>query len=570
VNSNDRSVSIVAAVVGAVVLLAVVLGVLNASRPRMNIVAADSTTAQRVILISLDTLRQDHMSLYGYPRPTTPNIDKLAERAAVFTNAMSHAPFTLPSHMSMMTGVTPRTHDVRFFDDKLPESFATVAEVLYNAGFRTAAYTDGGLMRGIFGFGQGFETYADDRQPGQAWKNGFRRRMPQLREYIYKRKLDRFFLFFHTFDTHGPYVVEDEYTEALAGTAPVVPEGADAFGDPSEYIRTIGCHRYLVPEQYGTLAELIDTYDGTIRFVDDQVGKLIAFLEENDLFDDSLIIVTSDHGESFMDHHLYVGHGLTLYEEEVRVPLIVKFPGGQFAGERCDDVVRLIDLYPTICEAAGIVCPEAVEGEDLALALRGLDREPRVAFGVNPNLRAHGVESWEGSMSYVRRGDTKFIDPPKAPLEFLLRSHLHKPDSKAVPPVAEYDLSVDPLDLRQRTGVLYQEQVYRLDQDRDEDSNLAESRPRDVENIRAWIENAWSGAERTRQVMYLETTIADVETEPEIQAELARIRAELERAEELHQLGYISGDEFQRESQRLRIEEQGLKAKLDAVRAKAG
>ncbi|MFH0944324.1 MAG: sulfatase [Planctomycetota bacterium] len=432
--------------------------------------------ALQVILISLDTLRQDHLSLYGYPRPTTPNLERLAKRSAVFTNAMAQAPYTLPSHMSMLTGLYPGAHNVRLYEDTLDESFVTLAETLRDAGFRTQAFTDGGFMNGRFGFAQGFESYEDRRAPGGQQSNGFRRYGLQVRRWVVENRDEPFFLFVHSFDNHGPYFVEPEYQRALASTRPVLPEGAKKVGDPMEYMRALGIHDYFQLEQYDSLEEMVDHYDATIRYVDDKVGELVGLLNSLDLFDSSLIIVTSDHGEAFLDHGIYTGHGLTLYEEEVRVPLLIKFPGGQFAGVRSDAVVRLIDLFPTVTSATRTHCPREVQGVDLALALAGRDRESRVAFGENPHLSRTEEGRIVEPSCYVRRGDRKYIDPPLRDLLF----HLDEPAAGE----EAYDWERDPLGLMGRLPT--EPEVYDLAADSGEQHPKRPLDPRVLKRLR-WL-----------------------------------------------------------------------------------
>ena len=381
-SSNDRPVSWLWIFLAAVVVAVLAWVASNVDRPRVEKSKAPATgRAQRVILISLDTVRADHLSLYGYPRPTTPNLEKLATRAAVFTEAMCHAPYTLPSHMSILTGLYPRAHDVRFITDSLADSHVTIAEALHAAGYKTAAFTDDGFVNSTFGFNQGFDFYDDIPNPGAALTNGFRRYGNKLHEWIRRHREDPFFLFIHSFDCHGPYQVEPRYREALGATKPVVPKAASTPVDQYPYVKSLRIHRYFELEKHPTLEDVVDTYDGTLRFADEQVGKIVDLLDELGMFEDTLLIITSDHGESFLEHGLYVGHGLMLYEEEVHVPLIVKFPAGRFAGVRCQDIVRHVDLFPTITAATGAECPREVQGIDLVPALLGEDREPRIAVG---------------------------------------------------------------------------------------------------------------------------------------------------------------------------------------------
>ncbi len=477
--SRDAAVPSFTHVAAATALVLASIGltfVLN--RPRSDGGAdGEARRATRVILISLDTLRQDHLSVYGYPRPTSPNLERFAESAVTFTNAMAQAPYTLPSHMTMFTGLHPRAHGVVYLDDRLPDRMVTMAELLRDSGFRTAAFTDGGFVKATFGFDQGFDVYHDTRAPGGQEANGFRRFGRDVREWISIHRDEPFFLFVHTFDTHGPYYAEDRYRRALAGTEPVVPDAGRAEG-AMDYVRSLNAHEYLGLDQYDSVAAIVDVYDATIRFVDEYVGQLLRDLETLGILDETLVIITSDHGEAFLDHELYVGHGLTLYEEEVRVPLLVRFPGGWLRGRRCDAVVRLLDLLPTVATATGTKCPPTVQGKGLADAVLGRDREPRIAFGVSPNLARPRSDDLDGQMCYVRRGDVKYIDAAKMPMARAVGSHLQRAGGGRT----DYDVVSDPLDLARRIG--YAPRLFDLGRDPGEHVNVAAGRALEVERIR--------------------------------------------------------------------------------------
>lgn len=396
--------------------------------------------ARGVVLISIDTLRQDHLGCYGYPRPTSPNLDYLASRGVRYTNAMAQAPYTLPSTMTMLTGLHPRAHGVRYTGDKLGDAYTTLAEVLRAEGFRTAAFTDGGFTAAAFGFDQGFELYDDDTSEGVS---GLRRTLPLARAWLDRHAREPFFLFLHTFDTHAPYRVDEASRAALQGTAPVVPPGAAREGDPMAYLRRLRIHDYFQLERYDDLGEIIDDYDAMIRFVDRCIGDIIGGLERQGVLDETLIVVTTDHGESFLDHGLYMGHGLTMYNEEVRVPLLVKFPGDALSGTVCDDVVRLLDLAPTALAATRSPALADSPGLDLALAARGLDAEPRIAYGESPNLARPDQGPFGSVVSYARRKQWKFIESPALSLQEVTRAHLHRGEPA-------YDHRADPLGLERR------------------------------------------------------------------------------------------------------------------------
>lgn len=173
----------------------------------------------RVILISLDTVRQDHLSLYGYPRPTSPRLEALAKQSVVFSNAMVQAPYTLPSHMTMLTGLHPRAHNVRYSADALSENIKTVTEVMKGGGYRTAGFVDCAYLSPDHGFGRGFDEYDHVRALGGQRVNGFRRYGASVHAWIDANAEEPFFLFLHSFDAHGPYVTADpEHVAALAQT----------------------------------------------------------------------------------------------------------------------------------------------------------------------------------------------------------------------------------------------------------------------------------------------------------------------------------------------------------------
>lgn len=488
--------------------------------------------ARHVVLVSIDTLRADHLSLYGYPRPTSPQLEKLAKDAAVFTAAMSPAPYTLPSHMSMMTGMHPWAHGVRFGNHYLRESFVTLAETMHDGGYKTAAFTDGGLVATTYGFGQGFDSYNEDRQE-PSWSslvNGFRRYSGQLHDWIRWNAEDPFFLFVHSFDTHGPYMAEQKFKDALAPTRPVVPEGAKAIADPIAFIRSLNCHEYLQLDRYQSLEQIIDDYDATVRFVDERIGRLVDLLVREKIYDDTLLIITSDHGESFLDRGVQVGHGLTLYEEDVHVPLIIKFPRGQFAGVRCDEVVRLIDLFPTVCAATRQAIPTDVQGADIVDALTGKDAEPRIAVGESPNLAGSPILGFEGFSSYARRRELKYLDAAGISFEDMMRIHLHRPKDAA----DAYDCVGDPLSIRPR--IPRTAQLFDLDADPQETRNIADTRADQLLRIRAALKAVHSRSTAVFAQHGSSQKVLEDMTVDELLREQNNIR-------DLLSLGYISAQE---------------------------
>lgn len=539
-----RSVpSLLSVAASSAFFLVVILGAVEANRAEAPLAGErPQRPAKRVIFISLDTLRQDHLSVYGYPRPTSPRLEELAKEAAVFDTAMSQAPFTLPSHMSMMTGLAIGAHRVRTMDDKLSACHETIAEVLRAAGYRTAAFTDGGFMSGRFGFDHGFEFYDDARVKGSAEKNGFRRYGTRVKEWIEDHADERFFLFLHTFDTHAPYFAEDEHRQALAGTVPVLPQGALQEEHPMEYLRALAYHDYMELDQYESLAELVDHYDAAIHFVDQQVGALVDHLKRLDLWEDSLVIITSDHGEAFLDHGLYVGHGLTLYEEEVRVPLFVKFPYGRHAGTRVTDVVRLLDLFATIAAACAIEDPPQNQGLDLVAAIEGREQDPRIARGASPNYATGKGLTVEDTSSYLRGADLKYVEAPAIGWTQIATRHLRaRVDLPDVPEAGDgaYDFEADPLGLRAR--IPDQAQVFDVRNDPGERVDLAQARPRDRDGMRRRLEQGFA-----RDGAYRCTDDADADQSNPMDLLTS------DEIDRLVQLGYLSFEQGELEKKKIR------------------
>jgi arylsulfatase A-like enzyme len=351
-----------------------------------------------VILISIDTLRADRLGCYGYERPTSPVLDDLAANGARFARAISQAPWTTPSHMSLFTGLYPSEHglnlgwaEFRSFRDgrggyrRLQPEIPTLAERLRAHGYRTLARTGGGTVAGELGFARGFDEYLE---PKRGPRSG--RRLPRsklrpelladLVAWVESSRDAPFFLFFHTFEVHAPYL-HAELARPLLDDA----ERAhlDRFfteplrGRPLEALR-----EHL--ERGGLFrAEVTSAmYDSGIRHTDAFLGRLFAELRQLGLWERTLILVTSDHGEEFGEHdpeRFYDAHCRTLYDELLHVPLILHAPGLVPPGVVIDEVVELVDVAPTMLELLGLPAPEGISGRSLAALLRGGTGDPNAS-----------------------------------------------------------------------------------------------------------------------------------------------------------------------------------------------
>jgi arylsulfatase A-like enzyme len=331
-----------------------------------------------VVVISIDTLRADHCSVNGYERDTTPNLRKLAEHGTRFETAYSPTSTTAPSHATMFTGLSPVTHGVVKNGIELGSDFTTLAELLREDGYQTAAVAGSFAMAGKFGFEQGFDSYDDDfpkegstydleQWQGHAVRRGFDRRATETTEIAVdwlrdNREENRpFLLFVHYFDPHDPYDPPAEYEERLAVQVP-------------EFLPTEWRERKLF--------ETVAKYDAEILYTDSEIGNLLAVLNELDLEEDTVVIVTSDHGEGLMDHGWFL-HGAYIYEEQVRVPMLVRWPERVAAGRTISEPVEMIDLLPTILGFIGRSrSAENLPGRDLGLAM--LREEPKSLKAEHP------------------------------------------------------------------------------------------------------------------------------------------------------------------------------------------
>lgn len=344
-----------------------------------------------VIVICMDTVRADRLGCYGYElNPTTPTLDRLAEDSLLFADTSATAGWTKPSVPSFMTGTYPVQHGV--YDgsarglegevtDVLSPAALTFAEVFSDHGWQTAAFIRNAQLRAGNGFEQGFDVYCDQagdareiRWRAQDWLDGLDGEQP-------------FMLYLHYLDAHWPYPVPDEYATMFAEE-----EAVDLFrAEGSRALRSAINDGERVLEEV-ELEALGALYDGSIRYIDDQLALLFKGLEARGLYEDTIICVISDHGEEFMEHGR-IGHGHGLSESLLSVPWILRIPGR--APERIQTPVSLVDLFPTLLAAAGIHAETATEGVDRLT----LPRAERAIFAEHKEPRAY--------MQAFRRGGDK-------------------------------------------------------------------------------------------------------------------------------------------------------------------
>ncbi len=315
-----------------------------------------------VLIYLVDTLRADRLGCYGYPKPISPNIDRFADGSSLFLNAIGQSSWTKASVASIFTGLWPPAHGAIGWKHKLSDELVTLAEMLQAEGYRTAAFVTNPHVVETFGFTQGFDEFT----------RKLKRPSDQVNEMVFdwfdgKEDDDPFLLYVHTMDPHAPYAPPEPFRSELAPRADQMPSWQPRWRWPME-----------------ALPYLSDLYDAEIAFNDDSFGKLLGFLEERGLYDDTLILFVSDHGEEFKEHGRW-RHGANLHAGTLNFPLIVKFPGQQ-QGNMLEEAVQHIDLLPTILESVGLDIPIGLEGRDLAAIARA---DPATPMSVPSEIYSH-------------------------------------------------------------------------------------------------------------------------------------------------------------------------------------
>jgi arylsulfatase A-like enzyme len=370
-----------------------------------------------VILISIDSLRPDHLGCYGYTKNTSPTLDRFAGEGVLFETAWSSTSWTLPAHAALFTSLPDRVHGCYDAKRWLGKNRFTLAEAFREAGYKTVGFFSGPFLHPYFGLAQGFDSYHDctsyskmtiDLLKGKSQESPLTLAYQDVtNETVLNevtRWLDRnreypFFAFIHLWDVHfdyippAPYVTmfDPDYSGSVTGALD------DRFRSRPESVSD------------RDVAHLQARYDGEIRWTDDTLAKLFAVLKSHGLFDTTAIVVTADHGEAFREHGRF-GHQHSLYEEEIRIPLLVRYPPSVPAGRRIREPVHLIDVAPTLLALAGAPPMPHALGRDLTPRLQDLDdpasETPILSELIDP-LIGHPLFALRGaSWKLVRDVDT--------------------------------------------------------------------------------------------------------------------------------------------------------------------
>ncbi|MEO0650120.1 MAG: sulfatase [Planctomycetota bacterium] len=336
-----------------------------------------------VVLVMLDTLRADHLHCYGYERETSPVLDALARESVLFERVLSTACATGPSQMSLMTGTLPAVHGITNGGPGWPSpDLPVLAEVLADAGYRSVAFADGGILKPDYGFDRGFDLFESEYEP-------FDRKLDRLLGWLDGASEAPTFLFVHTYGIHAPYVPlpghdlfsDPNYDGPVARVQRPLEQAIRQGGQSDLTALQLAFWRSfrvadLAPAD---TAHLRDLYDGSIHGVDAQLGRLFDRLEREGWLDDGWLVVTSDHGEAFGEHGSYQHR--QPYQEELHVPLLVRPPGG-VEGRRLSSWRSQLDLAPSLLSWLGLDVPGTMEGRPFELDPQR--DHPRPAFAAWP------------------------------------------------------------------------------------------------------------------------------------------------------------------------------------------
>ena len=331
-------------------------------------------TPQGVIVIMADTIRPDHLGAYGYPRDTTPVLGRLADGGTRFDDTVAQATWTKVSTPSILTSLYPLTHGVKDVPDRLPSSATTLAEIYRAAGHATVSFSSVTFSGAATNLHQGFEELHEAAsRTGLNRGKSARGFVDRLLPWLDVHRDVPFFVFLHLFDPHSPFEPRPPYNTMWADPAERAAH-AERVSEVRQQIDSPFLRGQVMPSQADLDASEIDVeaflsyrkawYDGSIRGMDTEVGRLLARLEALGLTDRVVVAVVGDHGEEFLEHGSS-WHGQSVYGELTQVPLILWAPGRIPAGRQVSDTVRTIDLMPTLLELSGLPLPETLQGQSL-------------------------------------------------------------------------------------------------------------------------------------------------------------------------------------------------------------
>ncbi len=409
-----------------------------------------------VFIILVDTLRRDHLSAFGYARPTSPNIDRLLSESYVFTAAQTPSTWTIPSVASLFTGLYPSAHRIATGVDRVPEDAPLLAEHFRSYGYRTAAFVGNEIVTGSNGYAQGFDHFFPPPSPWWVYHQRtvferiitrMRRPASAAREWRLNQEVLRWLratpdsphlVYIHYLDPHAPYEPPASDLHAVAPDSPDGPAEPPLFSDYERRVTEPDCRDWECLAQPPVLsadevAGMVARYDGEIHQVDRRIGELFAQLRAMGTLDRSHILFVTDHGEQFGEHGGWC-HGHGIYEEIIGSPMAYRPPGGLSESRRITRPTALLDLPYTLCRILGFETPPLHQGHDIPelLGLPAPTRPMPVLSELPPTLFALRLDHWK----LIRRGsvstpDWRLYDLTADPLE-LTNLAAQQPDTLAM------------------------------------------------------------------------------------------------------------------------------------------
>lgn len=359
--------------------------------------APDAPPVRNVILVSLDTLRADYVGAYGQPLATTPNLDRFAAEGAVVENVYTTYPSTTASHMSMLTGLYPSVHGVYGPTQRVPLGIPMLAELLRARRYRTAAVTEDAMLAAAVGFPRGFDAYREYKSPERLTNGHVKEVVDEALAWLKENHRQRFFLFLHTYQVHGPHVAPAAYDVFTAQPAGLKEEFATARRG----------------------------YAGDLLYTDAEIGRLLAGLDALGESERTVVLITADHGEELGEHGV-IGHGWFMTDPVLRIPLMLRAPGAVVPGVRLGGTASLVDVAPTILELAGgaPAAPPTTQGTSLVPWLAdpaGAGRGDRAVYTEQVSNGMHGIVAHRERMKWKVGGSPgevpQFFDLTADPAE---------------------------------------------------------------------------------------------------------------------------------------------------------
>ena len=481
----------------------------ESSQPRRTEGEAPPTPDYNVVLITIDTLRADHLGCYGYDRATTPNIDRLANESMVFEWARSTCSATAPSVATILTGLHRVSHGVARNGSPLPDVVMTLPEIMKQTGYATRGIISNPTIGPDLGFGQGFDEFGfpEDLNRSGPERFGGPPVVSAAVDSLQRWSEDgsKFFMWAHFMDPHGPYFPPKPFRDAFPATDYELIEPLEvSIVEGNHGLEVIPRYQRVSGQKPGDMVKTRDyraRYDAEINYMDSLVGELLDTIRGLGLWDNTIVVFTADHGESLGEHEYFFQHGWYLYDDCLRVPLIIHSPESKGA-PRVTPGVSLVDLVPTILDMAGVAIPEHMEGSTL---LGEISKEGRPAF----------TQTYYGNqLTSLTHDGFKIIFTPPPP---EVKADNRKPDGwkNYWPKEARFE-------------------YYDLESDPGETINLSESSPPEFIRMRDELVR-WLNQQNIRHNQLLEILSSSGDYNKQIQKIKQNIRLE----EQLRALGYV-------------------------------